>query len=787
MQLKSLEINGFKSFAKKGHLVFNSSITAIVGPNGSGKSNAAESFRFVLGEQSIKSMRGKKGEDLIFNGGKDTPRANRASVKLVFDNKDKLFKMDFDEIALERVVHRDGVNEYFINGSQVRLKDVSEMLAHANIGSSGHHIISQGEADRLLSSNPEERREMIEDALGLKVYQYKKEESEKKLEKTAQHIKEVESLRREIAPHIRFLKKQVEKIEKAAALRSELSLQYRDYFAREEAYLKKEKARLVEEEVTPRGELEKIEKELTHHRTILAEMSKGDNNHTHLLELEKLIGGTRSKKDILMRELGHLEGETSYIKKTIERKIREAKETEKSVSNDKQISLVHVESLARDVNEHLHTVLNSDNLESIKASANEIKRLVSDFIHHHKNADKNLGENTNEDSSVESKLIKDPFSTKSDEEDLLKIASKISEIENDLQNISKEESSHNAQYQELKSKIDKDKENNVESEKSILRIMSRQNELHSFLHSLKGETDRLGIEQADYERELQEAGVLIGREAIGYTNEDVLNHMNRTGDEVETRSVQIDRRRAIEKSKIRLEEMGGAGGQEVMKEYKDAEERDAFLTRELTDLMQSSETLGTLILDLTEKLNELFRDGIKKINTEFDKFFKLMFGGGEARLEIVKEVKKRRKKSGDDDLLGDVTDGSAAVGDMEEEKATEGIEIHVALPHKRTKGLMMLSGGERALTSIALLFAMSQVNPPPFIILDETDAALDEANSRKYGDMIEALSKHSQLILITHNRETMSRAGVIYGVTMAGEGHSKLLSIAFDDALAVAK
>ena len=99
----------------------------------------------------------------------------------------------------------------------------------------------------------------------------------------------------------------------------------------------------------------------------------------------------------------------------------------------------------------------------------------------------------------------------------------------------------------------------------------------------------------------------------------------------------------------------------------------------------------------------------------------------------------------------------------------------------------MLSGGERALTSIALIFAMSQVNPPPFIILDETDAALDEANSRRYGDMIEELAKRSQLILITHNRETMSRAGVLYGVTMGGDGVSKLLSIKLDEAVAVAK
>ena len=117
----------------------------------------------------------------------------------------------------------------------------------------------------------------------------------------------------------------------------------------------------------------------------------------------------------------------------------------------------------------------------------------------------------------------------------------------------------------------------------------------------------------------------------------------------------------------------------------------------------------------------------------------------------------------------------------------EGLDIKVSLPRKKIRGLVMLSGGERALTSIALIFAVSQVNPPPFIILDETDAALDESNSKKYGDLVEILSKHSQLILITHNRETMSRAGVIYGVTMGSNGISKLLSISFDKAVEASK
>lgn len=255
--------------------------------------------------------------------------------------------------------------------------------------------------------------------------------------------------------------------------------------------------------------------------------------------------------------------------------------------------------------------------------------------------------------------------------------------------------------------------------------------------------------------------------------------------EAEPRTKQEERRRELEKMKIRLEELGGAGGAEVMKEYKETVERDEFLTKELEDLKKSADSLKELIKELLEKLDVEFKQGIEKINDSFQKFFSIMFGGGEAKLEVVKEKIKKRKELMDEESLEFMNPPSSEESDFGETK--EGIEISVSLPRKRVKSLEMLSGGERALTSIALLFAVSQVNPPPFIILDETDAALDEANSKKYGDMIESLSKYSQLILITHNRETMSRAGVIYGVTMDRSGVSRILSIAFDEAVVVAK
>ncbi len=759
MQLKSLEINGFKSFAKKAELIFNHSITSIVGPNGSGKSNVAESFRFVLGEQSIKSLRGKKGEDLIFNGGKDSARANRASVKLVFDNSNKIFNLDFDEVAIERVVHRDGVNEYFINGSSVRLKDITELLANANIGASGHHIISQGEADRLLSASTKERKEMIEDALGLKIYQYKKEESEKKLAKTAEHIKEVEIMRRELAPQLKFLKRQVEKVEKALELRTELVGQYQLYFSHESSYISFEKARLGEARKSPEEELARLEADLAGYRKTLAEAEGGEgkgNNSSQLLNLENKLREARGEKDKLMREIGRLEGEVSYLGKIIEKKKKEASET-----NTKQIYFKEVEHAVGHTSKRLQDLQTSNDIAYIKTGLGEVLSTLSEFIETHSaHCDVN---------------------TEDEEKEITRVTGRIKDLENEIGAVGELESNLDKDYAQIKIEIEREKDKNVEAEKAILTIMSRQNELRGELNRINSDQERLKIEETDFNREIEEAGMLVGRTALDYTNVEQIN--------LDPRQVQTDRRRAIEKIKIRLEEMGGGGGEEIMNEYKETEERDLFLAKELEDLVRSSESLRALIDDMVKKLGVLFSEGIHKINKEFNTFFGLMFGGGNAALELVKEEKRKRKKITDfDDEGGESMDDGAEGSDTDDQvEIQEGIEIQVTLPHKRTKGLIMLSGGERALTSIALLFAMSQVNPPPFIILDETDAALDEANSKRYGDMIESLSKHSQLILITHNRETMSRAGVIYGVTMGKEGFSKTLSIAFDDAVEVAK
>ncbi|MEI8339847.1 MAG: AAA family ATPase [bacterium] len=765
--LKSIEISGFKSFGKKAVLDFTQPISSIVGPNGSGKSNAAESFRFVLGEQSVKSMRGKRVEDLIFNGGKDAPRANRASVKLVFNNSRRLINLDFDEVSLERVVHRDAVSEYFINGSPARLKDINELLASAHIGSSGHHIISQGEADRVLNANPKERREMIEDALGLKIYQFKKQESERKLEKTAENIEKVESLRREIAPHLKFLKKQVEKIEKTVELRNELTKLYLEYFKRESEYLKLAQIKVAEDKKAPVEKMARLEEELRQAKKVLAESQTKDAKSDKLVGVESELRRLRQAKDMAGRELGRLEGEIGSLLRFV------AKQKEQAIKNAEQkVYLSEVETMAKEAFQLADSALNSNDQNALLSALKGVKDLLNKFLSNKRNEEAKLDFTETEN-------------------EIAGLKDKVTTEEEKLKTLASEERDWQRQYEDVRLEIEKEKDSNRDAEKAVFRIMAEQNELHGVLSDLKNREERIANEEASYKNELREAGVLVGVGALRFETMAVIAEDGHTVtvEEMftESRHIQEDRRRVMERMKIRLEDSGVGSGDDVMKEFREVSERDTFLGRELEDLLKSSESLKVLIKELDDKLDTEFRTGVDKINKQFQNFFALMFGGGTANLSLIREQKRRRKS--DIETLNQMTSGEEmTTEDMEPEfEEKEGLDIEVNLPRKKIKGLMMLSGGERALTSIALIFAMSQVNPPPFIILDETDAALDEANSRKYGDMIENLSKYSQLILITHNRETMSRAGVIYGITMGNDGVSKVLSIQFDEAVAVAK
>jgi chromosome segregation ATPase len=732
MRLTKLEVHGFKSFGQKAVLDFTTPITAVVGPNGSGKSNVVEAFRFVLGEQSVKSMRGKRGEDLIFNGAAGGSRLNRASVKVFFDNRDRFFDLDFDEVVIERVVHRDSLNEYFINGSKVRLKDVHELLSKGNIGASGHHIISQGEADRILSASPKERKVMIEDALGLRVYQLKKKESAKKLEKTEENISSVESLRREIAPHMRFLKKQIEKIEKVREMRVEIKERFVEYFKREDLYLRIEKNAIlalktpvVQKESLLIDQVERLNTQLSKEK----EGSVEKTNEEYADTLRKI----EEERNSLLRDIGRLEGEITSQKRLIERE-------EGAKRENISIPLQELRLILDDITNFLALARNGS-VDNVGGIEEKVKEFWGRF-------------GTEQDDSLISSLS----------ESLIEFEKKRAHLEVTMKDVQEKEDV-------LRKSEEESRQKERESQRGVVDLQQKVFDIEKELFGVKRQLEQFSYRenmlvssQEKFESDQKEAPHLIGKEAVfegveveGVSRDTVMS---------EGRDAQVDRRQVIERLKLRIEDAGGGGVDETISEYKEVVERDEFLLRELEDLKTSAVNLATLITELDGRIQKEFKEGLQKIDKKFEEFFQTMFGGGSAGVSIVRE------KVVEEDGEGEIVSG---------------VDVSISLPKKKVKSLMMLSGGERALASTALLFAMSQVTPPPFIVLDETDAALDEANSERYGEMVQNLSQHSELILITHNRTTMAQAGVLYGVTMTGAGLSRLLSIKFEEANAIAK
>lgn len=751
MRLKYIEIVGFKSFAKKSSLSFTAPVTAVVGPNGSGKSNVVEAFRFVLGEQSMKSMRGKSGSDLIFRGSDSSQKLSRASVSITFDNTDGVFAFHggetktpvvFDEVVFTREIYADGASRYLMNGSEIRLKQIQELLSSVHIGGTSHHIISQGEADRILRASPRERREILEDALGLKLYHMRIKETQQRLAKTLDHLKEVQLLRKEIAPHLTFLKKQVEKVEKAQALRDELQKHLLDFFTSEKASLADEEERITQ--LLKHFEIQKKTLE-----TLLESLPTHEHVSIHT-----------EKKEALRNELVLCSQERRLVEQEINR-LEGAREVHKSMYVSEQEVLsgtLYNVSFSSDEYSHLlkeseHILahlLTAQTLEDLK----EIKERYRAF----------------------SLLLKQKEPQKKEEkkndihkEKIEELQKGIAESMTALESVLQKEKKLSEELAVLEQQERHAQQTFGEKMKERYEVQSHIKDCDAQLLLLEEQKNQLLLRKKYFDDELKEAAFVFGPSFLHTLSSYTLS----------SPVLRDELRKMIEKLKIRLEEHSGIG-HEVVNEYEETRERDVFLAREIGDIENSITNLESVVIELKKTLDERFTSGVEIINTKFGDFFKTMFGGGSAFLSIV--IEKRRRRKGEEE-----EEESLDEEESDDRFFERGIDVHVNLPSKKVKELNMLSGGERSLVSIALLFAISQVNPPPFLVLDETDAALDEANSRRYGDMVEKLSELSQLIVVTHNRETMSRARVLYGVTLGADGGSKLLSIKFDEAVKVAK
>jgi chromosome segregation protein len=871
MYLEKLEIQGFKSFASPSTLVFNRDLTSIVGPNGSGKSNVADAVRWALGEQSVKTLRGKKSEDVIFSGSDKKSKLGFAQVSLYLNNKDKLADVDYDQIIITRKVERNGETEYLINNNKVRLLDVQLLLAKANFGQRTYSVIGQGMIDSILVSSAQERKEFFDEATGVKQFQIKKNQSVNKLNNSKDNLEQTAKILAELEPRLRSLTRQVKKLEKRESLSQELKELQTSYYSFLKGNLdkdlkdkrgdfdmsQKQVAELNQQLIELQTKLEKEEKtssrqdsfeilqdKLGQHQnelnTLLKEktilegrndlklMSSGQSDVVWLSQRIDNLKNDINKNSLLNKEkktqLAGKQDEVSILEKKREQILAEfSKLEEKLMSNGHDLS---PEEMATKVNSILNqqkefknildSLKNLDDLPKLKETCGKITEAISSFakkIKINKEEDKkhwqvefnkmltskdNLVSEINEARTklalLENELNNLEVQINKDRDELSKLANDKkalldnsgagSENKEQLDNLSKQIETKNKELEDIEKQIkdfneaeENKKQSLVEAQKTFREVQANFNSKNSQLNEVKVAMARLETKEEELDREISEE--FPGFEIAKVKDTDV-----------------TETREQINRLKNQLSIIGGID-EVVVEEYKEVNERYTFLKEQSDDLAEAISHLEKIIKDLEESISKQFDKAFKNINTLFNQYFKKLFSGGKAELILdISEIKKPKASSeetpGEDKVNGEAREGGLGQ-DLEEEDAPRsdagveikkqyGIEIKATPPGKKLSGINMLSGGEKALTSIALISAIIANNPSPFVVLDEVDAALDEANSIRFSEILDELSSKTQFVAITHNRATMHKAKIIYGVTMGDDGVSKLLSMNFDQA-----
>ncbi|TAK04294.1 hypothetical protein EPO34_04115 [Patescibacteria group bacterium] len=768
MHLTELTLQGFKTFAVKTTLRFlppsdgRFPVTSVVGPNGSGKSNVADAIRWVLGEQSLKLLRGKKGEDVIFSGSEGRSRSGFAEVTLTLDNHDRAMPIDYAEVAITRRLYRDGESEYLLNDAPARLADIQLLLAQSGVGTRSYSVIGQGMIDHILVSSPEERKAFFDDATGVRPLQIKRHEAMLKLKRTYENLSEVGMLLGEIEPRLKSLKRQVSRLEARAEVEAALREAERAYYGtlwwNTEDHLRatKEKHDALQGQVAAAAagmkELEarvlEIEKE---------ERAK-EGPDDGLVTLQK-------KYQELQKRRSKVRDESFGVQKEMELAKVRAQSNWAPLPLSKIIS--ELDGLVVDQRSVLKRVKEIRELEELE----ELGVVIDRVLDRSSKLVGRLQRPAPEDVKPDPAHMKRLFEL---DEDLKTVEGELADVERQMESSAKSERAVRTELIDLQREL-----------------RTKQTQVHLVENQRNGlsiELARLEERRANLAREMDEAV----KDAGGSIR------ATRPAATADTEALYPE----IQRLRYKLELIGGIDP-EIVKEYEDTKSRFEFLDAQVKDLKEAVDSTEKVLDELDRQIKGQSEKAFRAINEEFQKYFKVLFGGGSCGLVKLtrEEVEAEDSSSQIPDSKSGVTpdrvsqdtvaaerveheeDAKADIKEKlkEREDRVVGVDIQATPPGKKLKALNLLSGGERALTSIALVCAIMSVNPAPFVLLDEVDAALDEANTFRFASILETLSKLSQFIVITHNRATMERADVLYGVTMGDDGVSNLISVKLEE------
>ena len=804
MKFKNLEMTGFKSFSEKTTVLIEKGLTGIVGPNGCGKSNIVEALRWCMGENSAKSMRGSGMEDVIFSGTSNRSSKNISEVVLLLENKEKngpaQYK-DFEEISIKRKIEKDKGSKYFINDKEVRARDVQTFFADLSTGAHSPSLISQGRIGQLVTAKPIERKSILEEAAGISGIHARRQEAETRLNAAENNLKKADELKRQQQKQLDNLKKQAEEATRYKEISKQIKKAEAGLYFLKIKDIEKDKKLIIEKLGELDDEISAINIDYNHNNTLLDEENK---KLAPLRDKKMESAATLQKLNLDMTNLIEEEVRVKSLQEKLEKSIKTVNsdlEREKSISldadlNEKRI-LKEKEELFKTENKLLDIEVNSS--KELQLSKAELNKLQSKL-------DKML-DKIEDDIDKNIKLSKDTFrelkqlvkkitlsqeeyaekygKNKSIESDSIKRKERIKNIDIELENWGNLKSNSEKMIAELNNRSNKIKLEISENQKNPERIATSKGQNIQNLENIKKRNEEIESELIEAEKkyssinenlreiqlkltELKEnkarneatiEGIQNRKKDLLYSVKNELNIENETSilpqsdlNQIEDENLpSIDQQtEKIEKVKKQRESLGSVNlrADEETKKY---ETEIRKMEDDRADLYSAIVRLKASIDELNQKGRERLLEAYTKVNRKFNEVYTKLFNGGTAKIELVDS----------DDTL------------------EAGLEMFVSPPGKRLQSITLLSGGEQALTALSLVFAVFLVNPSPICVLDEVDAPLDDANVTRFCSLLDELTKitNTKFIIITHHALTMSRMDRLYGVTMAEQGVSQLVSV----------
>ena len=808
MRLKNISLSGFKSFVDPTKIAFPSEMSGVVGPNGCGKSNIIDAVRWVMGEISAKNLRGESMADIIFNGSSSRAPSARASVELLFDNDDGRIGGEYSsysEISVKRTVDIDGKSTYYLNNSECRRKDITDIFLGTGLGPRSYAVIEQEMATKLISSKPEELRAYIEEVAGISVYKERRKETESRIKRTKENLNRVSDLQDEIDRQLLKLKQQVKSAErynelkdKEKKLNSLLKTfnwqQKTEAAAKLNLSIKEIELEIEKVNSNKQGIQSTIDKSKVRQDEIQLEINKTQeefySSGAKLSKSEQELVFLKGQRNDLIQQEANLKNEIRNFEGLHERNNNKLIELQAELK-EKEPLLQKMDASISQLDGALSPIFLSKQLllevEELKSNLETYRRDFNNFKA--KNLEETLDTVLKFDSKIK-KLVEaienqtskqeEKFTVQKDK--LLSLSSEITNLKVKIAQISSEKESYindeenkKNQLEQVSSDISALDEPIKKLEIDIKPLLDSRSSVEDSLTEIRNEFSNLSEEIRTLERSLHESDIEIERirkdsqdskiNRQGYLSEAeiYLKQLEKDGydinvllDELSANDTEenfIDEITKVEQSIERIGPINLA----ATEEFKIEEERRKEIVDQIEELESALKTLENAIKKIDQESKTLFKDTYDSLNIKIAELFPKLFGGGHAKLETTS-----------DDILD------------------TGIVFKAMPPGKKNVNVSQLSGGEKALSSIALVFSFFSLNPAPFCILDEIDAPLDDFNTSRFINMVEEMSNQVQFIFVTHNKISMEKSKHLIGVTMQEPGVSRLVTFDIDEAIKLA-